>query len=231
MANNPIEKTSTPFMGILMLDTQFPRLVGDIGNPASFDFPTRKSIIKGAFPEAIIKQEPEKCLEDFISAAIDFEQNGAKLITTSCGFLTLFQKDIADAVNIPVLTSSLFLYNDLVALQPQNKTVGILTIAASSLTRKHLEAANISANMPIGTTEKGTEFSNAILENRSNLNFEIAQRDNVEAALTLQSANPNLGAILLECTNMPPYADAITEATGLPVYSILDGLNDIWQKA
>ena len=39
----------------------------------------------------------------------------------------------------------------------------------------------------------------------------------------------NVGAIVLECTNMAPYADDIRRATGLPVFSILTLIN--WFQA
>lgn len=73
---------------------------------------------------------------------------------------------------------------------------------------------------PIGTTEGGREFTRAILGNELELDVELARQDNVDAALALQKANPSLGAIVLECTNMIPYANDIRRATGLPVFSI-----------
>jgi len=229
--SNPIEKKLVPFLGILMLDTNFPRYIGDIGNRESFDFPIRKKIIKGAHPNNIIRQSPNSLLPDFIKAARELENEGAKILTTSCGFLTLFQAELQAAVSIPVLTSSLFMHKEIERDMVGGKKLGIMTIAASSLTCKHLQAANIAPDTPIGTTESGIEFTAAILENRSQLNFEQSRLDNIKAALELKAVHPELAAILLECTNMPPYANAISEATGLPVYSILDGLNAIWRKA
>jgi Asp/Glu/hydantoin racemase len=227
----PIEIILKPFLGILMLDTRFPRIKGDIGNPDSFSFPLRKSVIEGAFPQKVVRENPTSLLPLFVTAAKALEKEGAFAITTSCGFLTLFQKELENAVDIPVLTSSLFLYNEIRPTLPANKKLGILTIAASSLSPAHLASANIKDNPPIGTTENGAEFTSAILENRDILDIEKAQNDNVSAALQLQKEHPDLGAILLECTNMPPYAGAIAKATGLPVYSIIDGLEDLWKAA
>jgi Asp/Glu/hydantoin racemase len=214
-----------------MLDTCFPRIKGDIGNPDTFSYPVRKLIVEGAFPQKVIRENPETLLPLFVAAAIQLEKEGAFAITTSCGFLTLFQKELEIAVDIPVLASSLFLYNQFRSTLPVNKKLGILTIAASSLSPAHLASANIKDNLPIGTTENGEEFTSAILENRDVLDIEKARNDNVSAAHQLQKAHPDLGAILLECTNMPPYADAISKATGLPVFSILDGLNQLWREA
>ena len=204
--------------------------MGDIGNPKSFAMPVRYSIIAGAYPIEIIRNNPQKLLPDFIQAARLLQDEGAAVITTSCGFLTLFQEELQHALDVPVLASSLFNYNTLAKSLPDGKRPGILTIAASSLSKAHLAAAGIPDDCPIGTTEGGEEFTRAILENREALDIDKARRDNVEAATALKARHPDLGAILLECTNMPPYADAIRQATGLPVYSILDGINDLWKR-
>ncbi len=225
-----MDKSPFPFLGLLMLDTRFPRIKGDIGNPESFEFPVRKRIINKAFPANVINASPDRLLPQFITAAQDLEAEGAALISTSCGFLTLFQRELEKAVSIPVLTSSLFLYEGIKKQLPAGKRLGILTIAASGLSPGHLLAAGISDEPPIGTTQGGAEFTAAILENRSGMNIELAQSDNVAAATALQKAYPDIGAILLECTNMPPYAKAISAATGLPVHSILDGLNTLWNQ-
>ncbi len=95
-----------------MLDTRFPRIVGDIGNPKSFAMPVRHSIIAGAYPVEIIRNNPQKLLPDFIEAARHLQDEGAAVITTSCGFLTLFQEELQHALDVPVLTSSLFCYDN-----------------------------------------------------------------------------------------------------------------------
>jgi hypothetical protein len=120
------------------------------------------------------------------------------------------------------------MYQDIAAQLPFGKRPGILTIAKSSLTAAHLEAAAIPFSVPIGTTENGLEFSGAILENRMEMNVDLARVDNINAALDLVRTHQGIGAILLECTNMPPYASDIGNATGLPVYSIVDGLVKLW---
>lgn len=223
-----MKKNQPGFLGLLMLDTNFPRFVGDIGNPASFSFPVEKRIIKGASPEKIIRQSSDEFLAPFLEAARDLERDGARVISTSCGFLTPFQEKLQEAVSVPVLASSLFLHAHLESLTGTKKRVGILTISASSLSPAHLLAAGISEETPIGTTEGGEEFTRAILENRPALDYEKARRDNLAAAMKLSNSHTDLDAILLECTNMPPYAQAIAEATGLAVYSILDGLDALW---
>ena len=106
------------------------------------------------------------------------------------------------------------------ALLPPGRRAGILTISASTLTPEHLIKAGVPEGTPVGSTEGGEEFTRAILGNELDLDVEAARRDNVAAALELQARHPGLGAIVLECTNMIPYAADIRAATGLPTFSM-----------
>ena len=207
-------------VGILMLDAHFPRIPGDMGNALTWPFPVHYKIVRGASPDRAVRQGGMGLLDVFIDAAQALVDDGVDGITTNCGFLSLFQKALADAVNVPVLSSSLMQVALVNRLLAPEKKAGILTISASSLTPEHLRKADVPENTPIGTTEYGREFTRAILNNETTLDIELARQDNIEAALALQADERNLGAIVLECTNMVPYAADIREATGLPVFSI-----------
>lgn len=208
-------------LGILMLDTQFPRIPGDIGNPASFDFPVLYKTVRAATPDKAVRQSPEVLLPDFIDAGRALVAEGAAGITTSCGFLVLFQKELAAALPVPVLTSSLMQVPLVEALLPKGRRAGVLTISASSLSARHLVAAGVARDTPTGSTEGGRSFTQAILSDAPTLDVEAARAENVQAAVDMTGRYPDLGAIVLECTNMAPYAADIRTATGLPVYSIL----------
>lgn len=207
-------------VGILMLEARFPRIPGDMGNATSWPFPVHYKIVRGASPDKVVRKGADGLLPDFIAAAQELVADGVDGITTNCGFLSLFQRELAEAVGVPVATSSLMQVGLVNALLPRGKRAGILTISASTLTPAHLSAAAVPDGTPIGTTEGGREFTRAILGNELELDVELARADNVDAALALRDANPDLGAIVLECTNMIPYAAAIRDATGLPVFSI-----------
>lgn len=208
-------------VGILMLDARFPRIPGDMGNAQSWPFPVHYRIVRNASPDVVVRKGGEGTLDLFIDAARALVQDGVDGITTNCGFLALFQEEIAAAVPVPVVTSSLMQVDFVNRMLPKGKRAGVLTISASTLTQAHLDAANVPAGTPIGSTEGGKEFTRAILDNELELNVALAREDNVQAALALQAENPDLGAIVLECTNMCPYAADISAATGLPTYSIL----------
>ncbi|MCG7521862.1 aspartate/glutamate racemase family protein [Ruegeria sp. Ofav3-42] len=208
-------------VGILMLDAQFPRIPGDMGNALTWPFPVLYRIVRDASPDRVVRHRAEGMLDAFIDAARELVKDGADGITTNCGFLSLFQQELSEAVPVPVVTSSLMQVDMVNRTLPAGKRAGILTISASTLSKDHLRGAKVPDGTPIGTTEGGREFTRAILGNELTLDVDKARADNVDAALTLQSENPDLGAIVLECTNMCPYAADIRQATGLPVFSIV----------
>ncbi|KIC47311.1 hypothetical protein RA28_06605 [Ruegeria sp. ANG-S4] len=208
-------------VGILMLDAQFPRIPGDMGNALTWPFPVLYRIVRDASPDRVVRQRAEGMLDAFIDAARELVKDGADGITTNCGFLSLFQRELTDAVQVPVATSSLMQVEMVNRMLPAKKRAGILTITASTLTQDHLHAAHVPPGTPIGTTEGGQEFTRAILGNEMALDIDKARTDNIEAALALKSNHPELGAIVLECTNMCPYAVDIQQATGLPVFSMV----------
>jgi Asp/Glu/hydantoin racemase len=207
-------------VGILMLDARFPRIPGDMGNAVTWPFPVHYKIVRSATPDRVVRKGAEGLLDDFIAAARELVADGVDGITTNCGFLSLFQEELADAAGVPVATSSLMQVAVVNRLLPSGRRTGILTVSASTLTPLHLEKAGVPAGTPVGTTEGGREFTRAILGNELELDVEAARQDNVDAASALVTANPDLGAIVLECTNMVPYAGDIRARTGLPVFSI-----------
>lgn len=207
-------------VGILMLDARFPRIPGDMGNATTWPFPVLYRVVRNATPDRVVRRGAEGTLSSFIDAARDLVRDGADGITTNCGFLSLFQEELSEAVGVPVATSSLMQVGLVNRLLPKGKRAGILTISGSTLTRAHLDKAGVPADTPIGSTEGGREFTRVILNDEGELDTDLARQDNVEAALALRAANPDLGAIVLECTNMVPYAAAIRAASGLPVFSI-----------
>ncbi len=207
-------------VGILMLEARFPRIPGDMGNATTWPFPVLYKVVRDASPDRVVRRRAEGLLDAFIAAARELIADGADGITTNCGFLALFQREIADAVGVPVATSSLMQVPLVDRMLPKGKRAGVLTISASTLTPEHLAGAGCPPDVPVGGTEGGREFTRVILGNEPELDVEAARRDNVEAALALVDRHPELGAIVLECTNMVPYAADISAATGLPVYSI-----------
>lgn len=212
-------------VGILMLDARFPRIHGDMGHAATFDFPVHYRLVDGASPDRVVRRGAGNLLGPFIDAARDLVRHGADGITTNCGFLSLFQSELAEAVAVPVATSSLMQVAMMNRLLPRGQRAGILTISGSTLTHEHLAAAGVPEGTPIATTEGGAEFTRAILGDEPTLDVALAEADNVAAAEALCERRPDVGAIVLECTNMTPYAAAIRAATGRPVFTMVGFVN------
>lgn len=208
-------------VGILMLDARFPRIDGDMGNAATFPFPVQYRLVRGASPDKVVRQGAPGLLEPFVEAARDLVRHGCDGITTNCGFLSLFQEDLRAALDVPVAASSLMQVAMVDRLLPAGKRAGILTISGSTLTARHLAAAGAPPDTPIATTEGGAEFTRAILGDEPTLDVKLAEADNVAAAEALCESRPDVGAIVLECTNMTPYAAAIRAATGRPVFTMV----------
>ncbi len=216
-------------VGILMLQARFPRIAGDMGNARTWSFPVLYRVVRDASPDRVVRRGAEGLLGAFVDAARDLVADGVDGITTNCGFLAVFQRELAEALPVPVLTSSLMQVDMVNRTLPAGKRAGILTISASTLSAAHLDAAGVPEGTPIGTTEGGQAFTRVILGDEDRLDVDAARADNVAAALALQRANPDLGAIVLECTNMCPYGGDIAEATGLPVHSIVSAVR--WFQA
>ena len=210
-------------LGILMLDTCFPRPPGDVGNATTWPFPTQYRIVKGADTSRIMGPEPDPTLlEPFLEAARDLEAHGVRAITTSCGFLAVFQRELAAAVSVPVLSSAL-LQVPLVArlLRPDQK-VGILT-EQPHLTERHFQGVGWSQHdvpVVLAALPPGAVFPTVFIGNSLEADTSVLEREMVELARRTVRDHPDVGALVLECTNFVPYSQAMRQAAGVPVYDL-----------
>jgi Asp/Glu/hydantoin racemase len=228
------ERKAMIMLGILSLDTAFQRIPGDVGNPDSYPFAAQVRVVRGADSTAVVKDGiiDEALLQSFIAAAVALEKQGASAIVSTCGFLITAQSRIAAAVQIPVMLSALSMYPVVHATTPGR--IGILTASQSALGAAALDAAG--ANMPdvvIQGMQHEPDFAATFLvqrdQQRRSFDRAAMERSVVAAALDLQARAPDLRAIILECGNLPPYAQALRAATGLPIYHLLDAA--IWMMA
>jgi Asp/Glu/hydantoin racemase len=204
-----------------MLEARFARIPGDMGNATTWPFPVLYRVVKGASPERVVLRGAMGLLPDFLDAASELVAQGAEAITTNCGFLSLLQRELAAHVRVPVATSALMQVPWVQATLPPGQRVGVVTVSAASLTPAHLAAAGVSPDTPLVGTEDGVEFFRVlILGEKTDLDVALASRDILQAGRRLMAAHPNIGAIVLECTNMPPYAHALRQALRVPVYDI-----------
>lgn len=210
-------------IGIIMLDTNFPRPPGDVGNATTFPFPVRYKIVKGAVPARVMGRDPDRSLiEPFITAAQELEQEGVRAITTSCGFLAIYQRELAEAVAVPMLTSALLQVPLAARTIRSDQKVGILT-EKEELTERHFQAAGFSSS-DIPVVVKGfppdAVFPTVFFGDKREADTDVLEAEMVALARALVEEHPDVGAIVCECTNFVPYSQAMRRATGLPLYDL-----------
>jgi Asp/Glu/hydantoin racemase len=213
-------------IGILMLNTRFPRIPGEMGNATTWDFPVLYKVVKGASPQRVVAENDPRLLEPFIEAARELEAEGVRAITTNCGFLAMFQKEMSAAVNVPLFSSTLMMVPLVSRMIPPGRRVGIMTVNKTTLGPKILEGAGC-ADVPVAIAglEGEEEFTRTLIGDRMEMDVDKCRAEHQRVARRLVKENPDVAAIVLECTNMPPYSHAIQEATGLPVFDIVTFVN------
>ncbi len=198
-----------------MLDTRFPRPVGDIGHPATFAFPVRRRVVTGTVPAAVVRGDSPELLAPFVAAGRALVQEGAVALATSCGFLARWQRELTAALPVPVWTSSLLKLAEL-----RGQRCGVITIEAASLRAEHFEAVGADPATPVEGITPGSALHRTLLEDLDTLDADDARAQVLAAGARLQCRHPELQALVLECTNLPPYAQALRAATGLAVHDI-----------
>ncbi|MGB9440133.1 MAG: aspartate/glutamate racemase family protein [Desulfobacterales bacterium] len=218
-------------IGVLSLESYFAKPPGHVKNAGTFGFPVTFKVVKGATTKKLVDHADRSLLEPFIAAAQELESEGVEAITGSCGFLVLFQREIADAVNIPVFLSSLIQVPMVYRMLKQNQKVGILTAKKDSLTQQHLRAVG-AEDIPvcIAGMDDQEEFCDVIIDyKRIALDFGKLEKELLSVAKGLVGQHPDIGAIVLECTDMSYFAPLIQQTVKLPVFDIITLTNMVYQ--
>ncbi len=211
-------------IGILMMDTVFPRLVGDIGNARTYKVPVKYYTVRNVSTEKMNASNAERLLlTPFIEAARELEREGCKAITTSCSFLTGFQKQLADAVNIPVFTNTLILAPFIHTMLNSKLKIGIFTECADLLQEDYFNQLGWSGNqipVCISGMPEDSPFSKLFIHDKLEEDLEVLENCIREMTIKHMEEHPDTGAILLECTNFAPFTNLIQNISGLPVFGI-----------
>lgn len=213
-------------VGIVMQQDRILRLPGDVGNATTFPFPVRYELVDGVDPADL--KDPERAraaAPRFIEAARALETAGARLIGTGCGYLSILQRELQAAMRVPVLSSSLLQVPWVAATLGPGRRVGIITADSRALTDAYFEPLGWTCGtVPVAIVgiESETEFLHLLYAD-SLTEDEIRQMHRAMAGVArrLVEACPDVGAIVLECTNLPPFAPAIQEAVRVPVFDVV----------
>ena len=210
------QPTARPQIGVILLDTKFPRPPGDIGQALTYarvGLEANFFRVPSATARRVVLEADPALLQPFVEAAQALQDRGASLITTTCGFLARYQEPLQAAVSVPVITSSLLACRGL-------DRPGIVTFDAASLRDDVLKGAGVPAGTPLEGLAPGCEMREAILNDRTEMDLAQAREDVVSAALRLIALHPGVRHLVLECANMPPYRQAVAQATGRPVHDL-----------
>ncbi len=221
---------SGPVIGVICLDTSFTKIPGHIRNPSTFGFPVRYRVVAGATPERVVTRPDPGLLRPFTEAAAELEAAGVSAITSACGFLAVFQRELAGAVQVPLYSSSLLQVAMVHRMLSPDREVGVLTASAASLSQRHLAGAGAgSVPVRIAGMAEQPEFREVILEGqRDDLDPARLGGEVLSVAAGLMRAHPRVGALVLECTDLVPFAHQIQAQTGLPVFDIVTLTNLVY---
>jgi hypothetical protein len=211
-------------LGVLMLDTTSPRPPGDVGNAWTWPFPVRYEVVEGADTGRIMGPEPDPALlAPFVAGARALEAAGVQAITTSCGFLAVYQQELAASVSVPVLASALLQVPVAARLLRPDQRVGVLT-ERPNLTEAHFRGCGWSTDevpVQLMSLPPDAVFPTVYIDQTTDVaDTELLEREVVDAAVELTRRHPDVGAVVLECTNFVPYGHAIREAIELPVFDL-----------
>lgn len=207
-------------IGMLCGEWNIPFIPGDLNNANTFEFPVLYARVPGADGASILGGSPERHTEKFIAAARQLEQAGVQAITSNCGYMIAYQQAITEAVSIPVFMSSLLQAPLLLSMFAPDAKIGALVANGAAFTDVMLCAAGVAdpSRVAVHGLETGPLWRATINEEHGTLDSDGLRAEVVAAALSLQQRTPGLRAILLECSDLPPYAADIEKATGLPVF-------------
>lgn len=207
-------------VGILMLETKWPRVPGDTGHAATWPFPVLYKVVKGATARVVVHEKGRGLGQAFLDAAAELVKEGADGITTTGGFLSIFQQELAAHAGVPVASSSLLQIPLVQQLLPPGKRVGVLTVQGQRLGADHLAAAGAALDTPIVGTENGKEFTRVLLGDEMEMDYAQAEEDVLDAGREMMARHPDVGALVLECHNMAPYSWRLQNELGVPVYDV-----------
>ncbi len=215
-------------IGIIILNVNIPYLPGNVGNATTYPFPVQFIKVKEASLERLIKQQDNSLIKHFIEAAKELESQGVKAITGGCGFTALFQKEVAASVSVPVFLSSLLQIPFIFQILAPGRKIGVVTADKTSLTAKHFKAVGVDPDdipLVIAGMEDKKEFRQAILEEKGTLDSSKIEIELLDTIENMIQNNPDIGAILLECSDLPPYSYKVQQKTGLPVFDYITMIN------
>ena len=216
-------------IGIILLDSCVPFIPGDVANATTYNFPVRFQRVPGLTVERIFNHDMS-ILESVVEAGAALKREGVRAVTGDCGFMALYQQELARRLDLPVFMSSLLQIPFMVQLISERDKIGIVTANSRALDEEVLRpcGADLPGRLIVRGLEQCPNFSDAIIEEKSDLDTEKVEAEVVSTAVGLLRDAPDVKMLLLECSVLPPYGAAVQQATGLPVFDFVTMINYVF---
>ncbi len=206
-------------VGIIAIDLVYPKLPGNVVNATTFPFPVLYREVSFDI-ELLFEGSPE--IEDEIVAAARYlERQGVRAIIGACGYFAHFQEKVSAAVDVPVFLSSLCQLPLIKLGLPTDRKIAVFAASGDNLDSRILEQVGAHEDDLVVQDVGSLESFSSIRWGREELDNAALTRDLSALAADLVRDHPEVGAVLLECSDLPPYACEIQRACGLPVFDFI----------
>jgi Asp/Glu/hydantoin racemase len=208
-------------VGILVLDTVHELVLGNVQHARSFDFPVLYEVVRGVSWAALM-QGDQSARDIIVERARALEGAGVDVVVGACGSFANYQAEVAAAVNVPVFLSILLEVPLLLRALPRERQLGILFASTTSFTDRVREQCGIAQTDRIVAIGADALPAFRPIAEQAGVLDDLGLRDSlVELVRASLRDHPRIGAWLLQCSDLPPYAAAIQRATGLPVFDMV----------
>ena len=212
-------------IGLVQMRVNLPMIPGNMGNASTFDFPMLYREMNADNVFDVMANPPSKNFTDgIVEAAQWLELQGVRAIMGNCGFFGSYQNVVRKQINVPFFSSSLMMLPMMVQSMPANKKVGVIT-ANGPILKKVQAIQNCGLSLEdkknrivVMGCEEYPEFATGIMANTGRYNPNKVEKEIVSVAERMLVANKDIGAILLECTELSPHAVAVQNAVHMPVW-------------
>lgn len=214
-------------IGVLLMETQVPFIPGDVGNAYSYKFPVRFEVVSGLTTHKVLGRD-DNSIGPLVDAAKALQQAGVRAITGDCGFMAYYQRHVMSQVKIPVFLSSLMQLSFCDLILPPGQKIGVITADSSLLDTALLDAVGVKVSLDrivVRGMEDSPHFVSTFLEEKGILDVGEVEREVVSVAKKLLSEEADVGVVLLECSDLPPYAQKVQQSIDRPVFDYVTMIN------
>jgi len=217
-------------IGVLVMDLWYPKVPGNVANSCTYDYPVSFKVIsqEDCNTWELMKGDP-RVLEPIIEKLREFEREGVRAVACACGYFARFQKELAASVNIPIWTSSLIQLPWIKIGLKDDQKIGIICAIEELADGNLFNAIGIEADRLVikGMSKNMDKMSGfeGIMNNAGPLDNGLLADQMAALAREMVEQHPEIGAFLIECSDLCPYSLDVQKAVSLPVFDFITMIN------